>query len=180
MAEEVRNLALRSAEAARNTAELIQLTLGKIKNGSEVVQITNDNFAEVADSSTKVGELVGEIAMASSEQADGIGQLNSAMSQMDIVVQQNAASAEESASASEEMNNQAAVMLEHVDKLASLVEGGAAKKEHRPSKKDQIRSTLPQEKQVKRAAQPKALAATSPADDPSKVIPFDDDDFDDF
>jgi len=110
VAEEVRNLAMRAADAAKNTSGLIEGTVKKIKDGSALVAKTNEAFAEVAVSTSKVGELVGEIAAASQEQAQGIDQINKAVAEMDKVTQQTAANAEESASASEEMNAQAEQM----------------------------------------------------------------------
>ena len=107
VAEEVRNLALRSADAAKNTAGLIEDTVKKVKDGATIVTVTNEAFTEVATSASKVGELVGEIAAASNEQAQGIEQVNTAVAEMDKVTQQNAANAEESASAAEEMSAQA-------------------------------------------------------------------------
>ncbi len=130
VAEEVRNLAMRAAEAARNTTGLIEDNLKNIKEGSELVTHTDQAFAEVATSAAKVAELVGEISAASSEQAQGIEQVNKAASQMDKVTQQTAASAEESASASEELSGQARTMLELVEELATLV--GAAAGEGAP------------------------------------------------
>lgn len=123
VAEEVRNLALRSADAAKNTADLIDGTVKKIKGGSDLVAQTNNAFAKVAESSSKVGELVGEIAAASNEQAQGIEQTNTAVAEMDKVVQQNAANAEESASASEELSAQAEQMMVIVGELEALVGG---------------------------------------------------------
>ena len=121
VADEVRNLAMRAAEAAKNTAELIEGTGKKVQTGSELVNDTDQAFSEVADSSAKVGELVTEIAAASEEQSQGIEQVNKAVSEMDQVVQQNAASAEENAGASQEMNVQAARMKEYVHRLVSLI-----------------------------------------------------------
>lgn len=126
VAEEVRNLALRSADAAKTTAELIDGTVKKIKSGSDLVTRTSDAFSKVAESSSKVGELVSEIAAASNEQAQGIKQTNTAVAEMDKVVQQNAANAEESASASEELNAQADQMMGIVGELSALV-GGSSK-----------------------------------------------------
>ena len=123
VADEVRNLALRAADAAKNTANLIEDTVKKIKNGSEIVSKTNEAFAKVATGAKKVGELVGEISAASNEQAQGVEQINKAVAEMDKVVQKNAASAEESASASEEMNAQAEQMKSYVRDLVILVEG---------------------------------------------------------
>lgn len=102
VAEEVRNLALRSAESAKNTAVLIEDTVKKIKEGSDLVTETNDDFSNVASSSEKVGGLINEIAAASEEQAKGIDQVNIAVAEMDKVIQQNAANAEELAATSEQ------------------------------------------------------------------------------
>jgi methyl-accepting chemotaxis protein len=125
VADEVRNLAMRAADAAKNTANLIEGTVKQVKDGGELVSRTNENFSEVARSSAKVGELVAEIAAASSEQAQGISQVNTAVNEVDKVTQQNAANAEESASAAEEMNAQAEQMKGFVAELVALV--GAAK-----------------------------------------------------
>ncbi len=98
VADEVRNLAMRSADAARNTAMLIDDTVNKISTGSGLVNTAASGFRDVTTGATKVGELLSEIAAASREQAQGVDQVNLAVGQMDKVVQQNAASAEELAS----------------------------------------------------------------------------------
>ena len=125
VADEVRNLAMRAAEAAKNTASLIEGTVKIIKEGSEVVQKTNAEFSEVQTSSTKMGGLVGEISAASGEQAQGITQISKAVTEMENVVQRNSSNAEESASASEEMNAQAEQMKQSVAELETLI-GGAS------------------------------------------------------
>jgi methyl-accepting chemotaxis protein len=127
VADEVRNLAMRAAEAAKNTEELIAGTVTKVKHGSEILERTNQEYVEVSDTGTKVGELVGEIAAASQEQSQGIEQVSKAVTEMDTVTQKNAATAEESASAAEELSAQSTVMLEVVQRLAALVKGGDAK-----------------------------------------------------
>jgi methyl-accepting chemotaxis protein len=132
VADEVRNLAMRAAEAAKNTTNLIEGTIKKIKNGSDIVGKTNQAFLRVAGSSRKIAELVGEIAAASNEQAQGIDQINKAVGEMDRVVQQNAASAEESASASEEMNAQAEQMKNYVEELVTII--GESKNRLEPTK----------------------------------------------
>jgi len=126
VADEVRNLAMRAAEAAKNTAQLIESTVAKTKQGHEQVNRTNEAFGEVSSSAAKVAELVGEIAAASAEQAQGIDQVNKAMGQMDEVTQTTAASAEESAAASEEMSAQSETMQGFVEDLVTLV--GSANK----------------------------------------------------
>jgi len=125
VADEVRNLAIRAAEAAKNTSSLIEGTIKKIKEGTEQVNKAGEAFQLVASSTTKMGELVGEVAAASNEQAQGIDQVNKAVAEMDKVVQQNAANAEESAAASEELNAQAEQMKSYVRDLVAVVGGGA-------------------------------------------------------
>ena len=126
VADEVRNLAMRAADAAKNTASLIEDTVKKVKDGGEIVTKTNEAFHQVADNSKKVGELVAEITQASKEQAQGIDQINKAMGEMDKATQTAAANSEESASASEELNAQAEEMKRVVQELSALV-GGAGK-----------------------------------------------------
>lgn len=123
VADEVRNLAMRAADAAKNTAELIEGTVKKVSDGSELVATTNEAFGKVAESSEKVGAIVAEISAASSEQSQGIEQVNIAIAEMDKVVQQNAANAEESASASEEMNAQAEQLKSFVQDLVMVITG---------------------------------------------------------
>lgn len=123
VADEVRNLAMRAAQAAKDTEELIQGTLNKVNNGSGLVATNNDAFNDIANSWVKIGDLVGEIAAASNEQALGIEQINQALGDMDKITQHNAASAEESASASEELNSQATQLKKIVRELILLVGG---------------------------------------------------------
>lgn len=123
VADEVRNLALRAADAARNTAGLIEGTVRKVKEGAGLVTKTHENFIQVSDSSRKVAELVSEIAAASIEQAQGIEQVNTVVTDMDRVTQRNAESAEGSASAAEKLNAQAEQMKTVVKDLIVLIGG---------------------------------------------------------
>ena len=123
VAEEVRNLAQRAGEAARNTAALIEGSVRNAENGVSVASETAKALAEITAAAQKVSGLVGEIAAASSEQAQGIEQVNTAVSQMDQVTQQNAANAEESAAAAEELNAQAEQLTALVAELVALVQG---------------------------------------------------------
>ena len=125
VADEVRNLAIRSADAAKNTADLIASTISNINSGSEMVNTTAENFKTVESHSAKVAELLAEVAEASKEQSQGIGQITTAMTEMDKVTQSNAASAEESASAAGQLSLQAGNLLEAVESLTSLVHGAA-------------------------------------------------------
>ncbi|CCK79079.1 methyl-accepting chemotaxis protein [Desulfobacula toluolica] len=123
VADEVRNLAMRAADAANETSSLIEGTVNKVNNGSRLVSTANEAFCKVTESSGQVAALISEISHASKEQSDGIEQVNSAIGEMDKVIQQNAANAEESASASEELSAQAEHLKEFVADLVSLVTG---------------------------------------------------------
>ncbi len=127
VAGEVRNLAIRAADAAKSTSEMLEETVSKIGNGSKLVTETNDAFIKVSESAGKVGDLVSEIAVGSNEQAMGIDQVNQAVAQIGQVVQENAANAEESASASEEMNAQAEQMKSIVAELSAIISGSSVK-----------------------------------------------------
>ena len=131
VAEEVRNLAMRSADAAKDTADLIEGTVKKVKGGSDLVEKTSEEFNKVAESSGKVSVLVDEIDVASNEQSKGIDEVNKAVAEMDKVTQQNAANAEESASASEEMSGQA---QELNSMLASFKLNGGGNSKGKPKK----------------------------------------------
>jgi len=107
VAEEVRNLAGRSAKAAKETAELIEGSVKKTENGTEIATKTAEALNEILTGVTKASDLVGEIAVASNDQAQGIAQVNQGLGQIDQVTQQATANAEESASAAEELSSQA-------------------------------------------------------------------------
>ncbi|MGA3113342.1 MAG: methyl-accepting chemotaxis protein [Syntrophobacteraceae bacterium] len=123
VADEVRNLAMRAAEAAKNTASLIEGTVRKVKDGSELVGKTEKEFSEVALNVEQSSGLAGRISAASLEQARGIEQINKAVGEMDKVVQRNAANAEKSASAAGEMNARANQMKDRVEELEKLIRG---------------------------------------------------------
>ena len=183
VADEVRNLAMRAAEAAKNTAELIEGTVKKIQDGTHLVEKTNEAFSEVSASAAKVGELVSEIAAASSEQAQGIEQVNLAVTEMDIVVQENAANAEESASASGEMNTQAEHMKEIINELVALVgrSGNGTKSDYRLLRKTSDTQTHMALKVPTKRIRGKDLTALRATEiRPDQVVPMGDEDFRDF
>ncbi|HEY5995612.1 MAG TPA: methyl-accepting chemotaxis protein [Candidatus Deferrimicrobiaceae bacterium] len=123
VADEVRNLALRSAGAARNTSDLIEHTIQKINDGRALLEKTEADFTEVTASVTRVTRLSADVASASIEQTRGVSEVSSAISQMDRVTQHNAANAEEIASTSEEMDNQAANLQQIVHALEVMMNG---------------------------------------------------------
>ena len=123
VADEVRALAQRSATAAKETAEKIEASVKKSQQGVEISAAVAKNFEEILTRIRQLGCLVGEIATASHEQGQGIGQVTSAVSQMDQVTQRNAATAEETAAAAEELNGQAQTLKDSVVQLRQLTDG---------------------------------------------------------
>lgn len=184
VAEEVRNLALRSTEAAKITATLIEGTLEKVNKGGEIAKNTSKAFTEVTDSSARVSGLVDEISTASREQAQGIDQINKAISEMEIVTQHNSASSEESAAAAEELKRQANQMADMIQSLQALLHGRTEEKPLSAVDEPETPENPPPSQPalappVKEKKKP-AKQAPAPARPAEEVIPFDDDDFQDF
>ena len=126
VAEEVRNLAMRSAEAAKNTSAMIEESVNNARNGVTITQEVAKNLEEITAAASKVNALVSEISAGSQEQTTGLDQVNKAVGEMDKVTQSNAATAEESAGASEELSSQAEQMRGIVGELIILVNGASA------------------------------------------------------
>jgi methyl-accepting chemotaxis protein len=114
VASEVRNLAQRSAAAAKEIKALISDSVERVEAGTKLVGQAGTTMDEVVDSVKRVTSIISEIAVASGQQNDGIDQINDAISQMDSVTQQNAALVEEAAAAAEAMQQQAASLSEAV------------------------------------------------------------------
>jgi methyl-accepting chemotaxis protein len=117
VAAEVRNLAQRSAGAAKEIKTLIGDSVGKVEAGTKLVDAAGKTMDEIVEAVTKVTVLVAEIAAASREQSAGIGQINTAVAQMEQVVQQNASLVEEASAATESMKDQAAALLHAVSRF---------------------------------------------------------------
>jgi methyl-accepting chemotaxis protein len=103
VAEEVRSLAARSAKAAKETAELIQGSVDKAKNGADIADLTSESLNKIVHSVGKVTELISEIAIDSNDQAERIYQINREISQIDQITQNNTANAEETAATAEQL-----------------------------------------------------------------------------
>jgi methyl-accepting chemotaxis protein len=117
VAGEVRNLAQRSAGAAKEIGSLIKDSIGKIDEGTDLVNKSGDALKEIIISAKQVKDIIAEIAASSDEQSRGIEQINTAVTEMDTMTQQNAALVEETAAASEEMSNQAQELLSMVQEF---------------------------------------------------------------
>jgi methyl-accepting chemotaxis protein len=112
VAGEVRNLAQRSAEAAKEIKNLIGASVDRVEAGSRLVADAGQTMSEIVGSVQRVSDIIGEITAAAGEQSDGIGQVNVAVTQLDQMTQQNAALVEESAAAAESLKDQAARLTE--------------------------------------------------------------------
>jgi len=117
VAGEVRNLAQRSGNAAKEIEGLIRDALGKVEKSTELVNRTGISLTEITEAAKTSAQIINEIAAASQEQKQGINQINNAIAEMDTMTQQNASLVEETASASEEMANQAQDLLDMVQKF---------------------------------------------------------------
>ena len=175
VADEVRNLALRSAEAAKNTAQLIEESQKNADNGVKSASEVQEILIKIVDGVKKVSQLAKEISVASDEQAQGVTQINLAVSDVDKVTQGNAAISEEAASASEEMSGQAKELSELVHSLAEVVGAPQASVPQQSQQRPPRRTPV---KPVKKLASP--AAAKPKGDKAQDVIPFDDDEFENF
>ena len=114
VANEVRNLAGRSADAAKDIKKLVEDSIGQVDNGSSLVNQAGKSLEGIVHGVQRVTVLMGEIATASREQSQGIDQVNTAVSQMDSVTQQNASLVEESSAAGRSLQSQAEALLNEV------------------------------------------------------------------
>ncbi|WP_296352262.1 methyl-accepting chemotaxis protein [Ramlibacter sp.] len=117
VAAEVRSLAQRSAAAAKEIKSLIGDSVGKVEAGTKLVDAAGSTMGEIVASVKRVSDLIAEIAAASQEQSSGIGQVNTAVAQMEQVVQQNASLVEEATAAAESMKDQSAALLQMMSRF---------------------------------------------------------------
>lgn len=123
VAEEVRSLAQRSAQAAKDTTVIIESNITMSEHGAQIAKEVQESIAEIDVQSKKVSELLDEISVATDEQAQGVSQINQAISQMEMVLAGNAQTAEESASASKALYSQTLNMNEIITNLDAIVKG---------------------------------------------------------
>ncbi len=158
VATEVRNLAQRSASAAKEIKDLINDSVDKVKVGSELVDESGKTLAEIMESVKKVTDIVAEIAAASEEQSAGIEQVNNAVSQMDNVTQQNAALVEEASAASKAMEQQSATLVSQIGYFRSR-DGRAIVREVAASAPETRATARPTSRTPARPAAPQRPAA---------------------
>jgi len=158
VADEVRNLAQRSAQAAKDTAGLIEDSISKSQEGSDKLTRVSTAIQAITASATKVKTLIDEVNLGSQEQARGIEQISKAIAQMEHVTQRNAASAEQSASAAQEMNAQADTIKTFVAEMRMLV-GGVSEA---PSLHAPKRQAIKRAASVAKATKPESASRPHP------------------
>ncbi|MGM0588620.1 MAG: methyl-accepting chemotaxis protein [Bacteroidota bacterium] len=198
VAEEVRRLALRTSDAAKETETIIERSRQAANGGVDIAQEVADKLEDIDQKSQKVNELVAEITAASMEQSQGLDQINRAMSHVDSVTQKNAAGAEQNASAAANLQAEATHLQDIVTNLTTLVskdENGyqdlsTIKKDQKTQRKAEnakkkIQEALESENNTsgddKKPRQSKNVSSNTYNDsqNPEDVIPMDDD-FEDF
>lgn len=187
VADAVRDLAQRSATAAKDISKLILDSVNKSEEGAKIADQNGSVLREIVTSARKVSDLVNEISSASGEQSTGIEQINKAMNQLDQVTQSNAASAEEAAASAEALSEQALLLDGMVHELRTVIEGAKKASDEKdvakPTEKADSGSNKsgsarvvpmrPTAAAAKKVA-PKPVGQRQQAARASDVIPFDD------
>ena len=173
VAGEVRALAQRSAEAAKEIKTLISASVERVYSGTEQVQAAGATMTEIVASVQRVTDIIGEISAAAREQSEGIGVVNGSVVQLDQMTQQNAALVEESAAAAESLREQSARMAEAIGvfKLGGTAARQTAAKAAAPRP---VPAKVPVAKPAaprKAAATPAAMPAVKPAVAPRPAAP---------
>lgn len=173
VAEEVRNLAQRSAQAAKDTTVIIESNINLSDSSVDIAKKVKDSVESIGEQTTKVSDLLEEISVATNEQAQGVEQINKAVSQMEAALQSNAQTADEAASASRSLSEQAINVKDVVNTLIVLVDGEEALQGQRQisySASPQKRAPNPQKPQMRSNSNPVKKAKS-----PESVIPLGDD-----
>ncbi|BDV43639.1 methyl-accepting chemotaxis protein [Geotalea uraniireducens] len=153
VAGEVRNLAQRSAAAAKEIKALIEDSVTKVEDGSRLVEEAGQTTQEIVTSIKRVADIMAEISAASAEQSSGIEQVNTAITQMDDVTQQNAALVEEAAAAAESLEEQARTMVHTVSRFKLNDQGSSPRRTERKEQKSAARPAA-----IAKAVKPAATA----------------------
>lgn len=142
VAEEVRSLAQRSAEAAKDTTDIISKNITLSESGSNIAKAVQQSIIEINDQNKKLNDLLDEVSVATNEQTQGIGQINKAVSQMETVINSNAQTAEESSAAAKALFDQTLSLNEIIDNLEKIVIGAKASSSFAVTAKNETRVTV--------------------------------------
>lgn len=162
VAGEVRNLAQRSASAAKEIKDLISDSVAKVQEGTKLVENAGETMKEIVSSVQRVTDIMGEISAASVEQSSGIDQVNGAVTQMDEATQQNAALVEEAAAAAESLVEQAVSLMDTVNNFR--LNGAPAAKSHGGSQVTRHPAAVAKPKAASKPAPARVLAKTGTDD----------------
>jgi methyl-accepting chemotaxis protein len=176
VADEVKSLAQRSADAATETATIIEEAIIQAKNGSSISKETSEAFEDILQKIEKTSNLIGEVSISAKEQSEGMNQIATAMGEIDQITQQNAATSEEAAAASEELNAQAHSMKDTVGIIAKMVGFVQDQVSNMPSQKSKKALSKPKAKLANKSASAKKKSNTNDDD----VFPLDEDDLREF
>ncbi len=176
VAEEVRNLAQRSADAAKDTANIIEQSIEQVRKGNDITSETNKAFEDILDKVKKVGDITGEIALASKEQATGVQQISEAMNQVDQVTQTMASNSEESAAASEEMSAQAVQMKSSIAQVADIFGIKVDNNTYVKSSNHNVQMNT----SISKKRSNTGFAISKSMKKPSEIMPLDEDDIKEF
>ncbi|HSV53510.1 MAG TPA: methyl-accepting chemotaxis protein, partial [Burkholderiaceae bacterium] len=167
VASEVRSLAGRSAAAAKEIKELISASVDKVEGGTRLVAQAGQTMTEIVGSVQRVSDIIGEIRAATSEQSQGIAQVNTAVAQLDQMTQQNSALVEQSAAAADSLKDQAVRLAEAVQ-VFKLGEDGAPSTVLPGPDAPAARAALPAAKPVVKPVAKPATLARAPAGNANK------------
>jgi len=170
VAEEVRNLAQRSAQAAKDTAVIIDSNISLSDSSVVIANAVRESVESIGEQATKVSDLLDEISVATNEQAQGVEQINKAVAQMEVVLSSNAQTAEEAASASCALSEQAVNVKDIVNTLIVLVDGAGAVRSN--VQRPRALSANPP-RQTNNRQRPQARTSTT-SQSPESIIPLND------
>ena len=176
VADEVKSLAQRSADAATETATIIEESIKQVNNGSDIASKTSGAFSDILERIKKTSDLIGEISISAKEQSDGMNQIAGAMGAIDQVTQQNAATSEEAAAAAEELNAQAVSMQETVAIVGNMVGYADTSAQAAPVARKQVSRSIAAAPKSRQQAKVKHPVSSSSND----VFPLGDDDLKEF
>ena len=168
VAGEVRNLAQRAAQAAKEIKNLINVSVEQIESGGHLVHTAGSTMGDIVDQVKRVSDLIGEITAASVEEGTGIGQINDAVVQLDQVTQQNAALVEQSAAAADSLKHEASELAKAVS-VFRVNAGGVA--HERTSVASVAQAAAPKAAPARKPAARKAYASPAPKPVPAAQLP---------